>query len=287
MNNKAHEEYKKLFPDIRDDSLCDLRQAQLVMLRILQIIDHICEKYHIQYWLDGGTLLGAVRHQGFIPWDDDIDLGMLREDYNKFIAICDTELPSDLFLQTRNSDGYYNITVPLKIRDKNSLFVEDFENEDEKYHQGIFVDIFAYDFLPEKKLHRKFLKRLGKQLCKLIRAKVSPGKKYTSDFKYRALKNIFSLDKLQSWIEILIDRTNTNHNSLMGFGLDSSLKRIYFTEQFFPLNKVKFEGYEFSSPKDVDYYLSSTYGDYMKLPPENQQSPKHSSTIIPNLERDN
>ncbi len=274
------ENYDKLFPDIRDDTQSKLRQAQMVMLRILKIVDHICRKHDIEYWLDGGTLLGAVRHKGFIPWDDDIDIGMMRDHYDKFIKVCHHELPEYIFLQTRQSDGYYNITIPLKLRDTKSLFVEVFEEKNEKYHQGIFVDIFPYDFLPDNKFKRKFIKTFIKKLCKIQRAILTPHKTYTSDTQYKILKHFFNLETLDNWISNAIKNTNKKYNNIIGFGLESSLTRIYRQKEFYPLTELEFENCKFLSPKNYDYYLKSTYGDYMKLPHKKGQEPKHSTTII-------
>ncbi|VAW51121.1 hypothetical protein MNBD_GAMMA05-990 [hydrothermal vent metagenome] len=279
------DDYGVTFPDNRkQDKDKDLiRQAQLIMLRMLKVVNHLCNKHDINYWLDGGTLLGAVRHKGFIPWDDDIDLAMMRDDYNRFIEIAKDELPDDMFLQTRSSDGYYNITAQAKIRDTKSLFIEKFElkNKNKNVHSGIFVDIFIYDHLPEEKTKRKLFKYLGKKLCKLQRTKLAPERKYTSDLQYKILHNLFTLKILNHWIDALIKKTNRTNRKIIGFGLDSSLKRIYLKESFFPLSEVEFEDSTFPSPKDQDYYLKTTYGDYMKLPPLDQQQPKHASTLIP------
>ncbi len=277
--------YDELFPDMRDSLSNNLKQAQIVMLRILKVIDHICKKHNIEYWLDGGTLLGAVRHKGFIPWDDDIDLGMMRDDYNKFIKISKQELPEDMFLQTRESDSYYNITVPLKIRDTKSLFVEEFETIEENYNQGIYVDIFSYDFLPKNAIKRKLLKRTIKKISKIIRAKLTPNKTYTNDLLYKTLKYFFSLKMLQKLVDNAIVKTNKNNHEIIGFGLDSSLTRNYIAKEFYPLIRLEFEGCKFLAPNNYDYYLKTTYGDYMKLPPKDKQKPKHSIALIPNIKR--
>ena len=105
-------DYYDLFPDNRADADTPLRQAQLVMLRMLKIIDYICRKHNLSYWVCSGTLLGAVRHKGFIPWDDDLDICMIREDYEKFTQIAPLEFPKDIMLQTRESDPNYDY-LPL------------------------------------------------------------------------------------------------------------------------------------------------------------------------------
>ena len=110
-----------------DDEYVDLglRDALKLMTEILKEVHKICEKHNIKYFLDAGTLIGAVRHKGFIPWDDDLDIGMLREDYRKFLEIAKKELPDNLFLQTFDSDENYDIyQVPCKIRYNNTLFIQ-------------------------------------------------------------------------------------------------------------------------------------------------------------------
>ena len=107
-----------------------LRNAQLKMVEILEAIDNICQKHDIKYWLCYGTLLGAVRHKGFIPWDDDCDICMMREDYEKFSKYAN-ELPSNLFLQTNETDSNYSKKI-IKIRMNNTKLVESDESENEK-----------------------------------------------------------------------------------------------------------------------------------------------------------
>ena len=92
------------FPDNRLTGDTSLRQIQLVMLRLLKIFDKICQEYNLTYWVDAGTLLGAIRHKGFIPWDDDLDVIMPYEDYLKFLKLPATVFPDDVFLQTENTD---------------------------------------------------------------------------------------------------------------------------------------------------------------------------------------
>ena len=110
-------DFSKLYPDNRQEGETVLRQAQLVMLRMLKIIDYICRKHDISYWMCSGTLLGAVRHKGFIPWDDDLDICMIREDYERFVEIAVNEFPEDMMLQTRETDPHYhNLPLPYLVR---------------------------------------------------------------------------------------------------------------------------------------------------------------------------
>lgn len=119
----------------------NLRTCQLKQLAILEEVDRICRKHKINYWLDGGTLLGAVRHGGFIPWDDDIDLGMLLPDLQRFIKIAPGELSESLFLQTPESDPLNKEPI-IKIRDLNSLYIEAGDTFDVHYEKGLFWTSF-------------------------------------------------------------------------------------------------------------------------------------------------
>ena len=120
--------------------LTQLRRAQLKQLTILEEIDRICRKHSIRYWLDGGSLLGAVRHGGFIPWDDDIDIAMPLEDMQRFVEIAPKELREGLRLQTPETEDTREPIV--KVRDLNSFYVEGNEDFSLNYSKGLFVDIF-------------------------------------------------------------------------------------------------------------------------------------------------
>ncbi|ENG1228204.1 LicD family protein, partial [Salmonella enterica subsp. enterica] len=167
-----------------------LRAAQLKMLVILDEIDRICRLNNIDYWLDAGTLLGAKRHGGFIPWDDDIDICMKREDYNKFISVCNIHLDkNNFFLQTAYSDKYYvDYNTPCKVRMNKTKIIEKNEMQynyyDMRSHHGLFVDIFPYDKYSSNVYIRKYIERFMAQLFKI--------KVISSYSKLPFLKNIMT-----------------------------------------------------------------------------------------------
>jgi len=141
------------FPkDIREEKENTQDQVHSVVLRILKIVKQICKKHNISFWLEYGTLLGCIRHKGFIPWDHEADIGMLRTDYNKFLKIVKEELPEDLFFQTKESDPLYSsyYIIESKIRDRYSEYIED--RGKYLWHNGIQVDIFVYDLDIERTL---------------------------------------------------------------------------------------------------------------------------------------
>ena len=127
------------FPDNRLTGETPLRQLQLIALRLLKIFDQICQDNNLSYWLDAGTLLGAVRHNGFIPWDDDLDVMMPYEDYIKFCNLPSSAFPEDVFLQTQQTDTDY-ICPWVKLRDKFSHIDE--AGGPYPYSQAVFIDIF-------------------------------------------------------------------------------------------------------------------------------------------------
>lgn len=284
-------DYYDLFPDNRADADTPLRQAQLVMLRMLKIIDYICRKHNLSYWVCSGTLLGAVRHKGFIPWDDDLDICMIREDYEKFTQIAPLEFPKDIMLQTRESDPNYDyLPLPCKIRDLNSLIIsEGLENV--KYNQGLFIDIFPVDRyhiggLVQKK--EKLLKTYFRFITKCLDAKLG---------KDRSIKNFiisyfnplfhFLTESYLHRIKSLIQLNNKAliHNQcLIGHVFDTPWRRYFKYSDIYPLQDILFEDTQVMAPNNIKAYLTELYGEsYMTPPPENQRIQKHAVILKPIL----
>jgi phosphorylcholine metabolism protein LicD len=135
-----------LFADRREAGETTLRQCQLVLIRMLNILDHICRRHGLSYWMTAGTLIGALRHEGMIPWDCDIDVGMTEEDYQAFAAVS-AELPPDIFFQTSETDRAYprDEAIAAKLRDRYSNYVEwQSRNPQAKWHNGLQLDILLY-----------------------------------------------------------------------------------------------------------------------------------------------
>lgn len=269
-----------------------IRDVQLVALNLLKIVDKICRNNNIEYFLDGGTLLGAVRYGKFIPWDDDIDIGMTRENYEKFITISKKELPKDLFLQNlQTTDKAKNTWTQIKDRNsKLEIFGGDMQ------HPGIYLDIFPYDYYSENRIKR-FKELFLKKLYIKVYAINSPFKKpllYKKNLKKNLLKLIVKIiafpfaiynNKLiyKKNLKTRFKRINNlknNPNKILGYGTDIlNFDNIWNKDIIYPLKEIKFEDSLFFAPKNTDKYLSILYGaNYMTPPPEDERH-RHSLNI--------
>lgn len=259
----------------------ELRTCQLKEFRMLSCFADICEKNNLTYWLDYGTLLGAVRHKGFIPWDDDLDVCMPSHDLKKFIEIAQSELPSDIFLQTKKTDPSYPYLF-AKLRDDNSLFIYPYDEMMKPYHKGIWIDIFeavTYPALPIKviKFFCRNIYRSGSIFW--IRGKYSLYTPFRIVLAF--MRYVISLSIWKVLTCIFPKGKNVGEPiKSNGFILVHDIKNIY------PLSTVSFEGKEFSAPKNVDAYLKNIYGDYMTLPPVDKRR-VHAVYINTNLNRKN
>jgi len=241
-----------------------LKKAQMIMLDILTEVDIICQKHNIKYWLDSGTLLGAVRHKGFIPWDDDLDISMLLEDYEKFCKIAPNELKDGLFLQTKKTDPSFPYDI-AKIRSDKGIIIEKHEaNKKVKYNQGIFIDI-----IPVIKISNSILINFYYKIIFFLIKILS----------YKYLNN----EKIRERIITYIDRfNNSNGTKIIRSGKFPSSLLYVDINILFPLKKIEFCDKTFYAPNNVDLYLKCLYGnDYMQLPAKEQQK-AHALEIIIN-----
>lgn len=282
---------EKIIEDRRNEVDNPLRQAQLVMLRLLRIVDYICRENDLRYWLDSGTLLGAVRHNGFIPWDDDIDICMPRDDYEKFIKSFINHSFNSVKLELRTSDKYSRLNPnPCKIRDQWSVYIEPGSNNKSE-NLGIFLDIFPYD-----KYHSNGLISYCEKFIKntyLIIVKLKESVFYSEQSRSRSVLAKFN----GIWVLLfrtylcvtkpLIKRSKkiSDFDSLWGFGYDVPFCWFFNERDIFPLKEVVFENYKFYAPNDCHRYLSRFYGNsFMELPPEEKRK-SHAIKIIPDIRK--
>ncbi len=270
-----------------------IRKVQEMQFNILLEVDRICRKHNIDYQLFAGSLLGAIRHGGFIPWDDDIDIVMKREDYEKLYVVAKSELGEDYFLQDpyTQKDTYHVFT---KVRKNNTLFIEK-GTKKSRMHQGIFIDVFPMDNVPEsKKKQKKQIKRLSFLfLLRIIKTRelVLENNSFAKKIlKILAFIIIFPFTIFTPLNKIILkinaesskyNKDSTEFLTLMALGLkyNKYYKFIYSQDDYHETIDVEFNGSYFKAPKNYDQILRRMYGEYMTLPPIEQRIGSHGVII--------
>lgn len=251
-----------------------LAKIRPLFLEMLIEIDHICRKNDIKYSLDSGTLIGAVRHGGFIPWDDDVDITMLRSEYEKFVTACKTDLDKrKFFLQDFQSDSEYRWGYP-KLRYNNTAFIRKGQ-EHGKWHQGIFVDIFVYDGVPDN----YFLRRLHLFASYCVRKGLYSviGQASSANIFLRGWYKLLYMAPRDFWTKALdgiIALSNRKKYKLarhLTYPYRQEAKYGMPRECFDEFTEIEFEGHKFMCYKEYDKFLTAMYGDYMTLPPEEER----------------
>ena len=256
-----------------------LRKLQLTELRCLDEVKRICELHDIKYFLIAGTLIGAIRHKGFIPWDDDIDIGMMRSDYEKFIEACKTDLDKEhFFLQTPYTEKDSGDFELARIRLNNTKFIESYR-KDLNIHHGIFVEVFPYDDLPESPLHCLFYSDSFRILKKAV------GLRMGYHYKAKNLLNRFiiyfvsfctrinSLEKMKTKLNnyhLKYQNPDSEYVFLIAGGTSYKEER-HLRKTVTELTTTEFEGKQYPIPKNYHDFLTEQYGDYMTPPPKEKQ----------------
>lgn len=259
----------------KQDELLKLKKAEL---DILTEIDKICRKHDIQYFVAYGTLLGAVRHGGFIPWDDDIDIGMLRDDYERFLAVSQNELPSKYMLQHYTTEAS-TPTYFAKVRNKNTLFCEKYA-ESIPMCKGIYVDIFPFDKVSDSSRENKWISFVSLFLHEIYIAKsvsvIADPDPSTQTRFFSSLRKISHLlvkpipkSKAYHWLDTYLRKRNNSSSSMISYC--GKISGSFPENKVFPLKSLPFESLIVPVPCDTDYVLKKEYGDYMQLPPEEKR----------------
>lgn len=254
----------------------NLEEIKNIELNLLKEFDLFCKQNNLTYFLCGGTLLGAIRHKGFIPWDDDIDVYMPRPDYEKFKSLTkEKPVKENIFTYTYDFSEHKTIYPFMKLIDTNTLVIEKYVTGKKT---GIWIDIFPIDGLSsDNKLNEKLYKKntFYKRVFRFCTNKAS----YTTNVVKKVLliltKPFFKCVNL-TWLCKKFDKTAQTYDyntaekagvTIWGYGS----KEIMIKKELFPVLKIEFENGKFNAPSNYDYYLSHLYGDYMQLPPEEKR----------------
>lgn len=261
-----------------------MNELQQVQLSILQEMDRVCRKNGIRYFLFSGTLLGAVRHKGFIPWDDDIDVVLLRDEYERFVNLPQEEFGPNFFLQTNDSDPEY-LNVYAKLRRSDTTYVESYMDH-KRINHGVFIDVFPMDGVPSN----RWLQAIFWYPISVLG--------YTASLK--AFKKepkphlIFPFMLFKMLSPVGGGTLMRAYGRLMGmFSIQRARKVGFLTHAGFPLRHVvyekawfdrvvelEYEGLRFPAPGEHHKVLTQLFGDYMSPPPEDKRVSHHGATLI-------
>lgn len=257
-------------------------QLHRLQLEIAGEIRKICIANDIKYFIIAGTLLGAVRHKGFIPWDDDMDIGMLRPDYDRFLSAAAKELPSDLFLQTWHTDKGFGLPI-AKVRKQGTRIVERI-SENASHHKGIFIDIFPFDEKPASALHQAKQNAIT-YICKRIvlsrlNYTVGAEKSFLKNFLLASLTKSTAFladDRLIKLLEREMRRYNVSGRSdVVTIGGSYGYKRETLKRKWVDsLKDIEFEAEQWPAFELWPEYLEHMYGNYMQLPPVEERGKRH------------
>ena len=250
----------------RDDDL--MKKIHEKALEILIVFDSVCKKLGLKYSISSGTLLGAVRHKGFIPWDDDIDVSMPREDYEKFLKQAQQHLPEEYFLEHFTTEKYC-INTFAKLKNSNTTWIERGVDTKHDINLGMYIDIFPIDTIKSseqiKKLSKKvkFYRWLRKSYFLNLKNK-SFIHKISKIFIFYPLARIIGLQRINRKEDKLLQSFGKGEYTTADMSARNNCVPYKIFEEF---TTLEFEGKQFSAIKDYDTYLSTFYGDYMELPP--------------------
>lgn len=250
-----------------------LKGMQSCQLQILKELDKVCRKNNIPYYLAFGTALGAVRHKGFIPWDDDIDVYMRVEDVRK-LTLHQKDFPPNLFIQTRESDSEYGLLI-ARIRDSNTTLIEA-DHVERDINHGVYIDIYPLFYCPENDFKMKIV-IVASLLCRLFAFNAPPAHKgpiyrFISKALLYLMPTSFKKRITDILYQYLISRPKSKYLSNIP---DVSLGKRNMDNWFREPSVGDFEGEKVPLPTMIEDYLIYEFGDYMKLPPIEKREIHH------------
>ena len=266
----------------------DMEKMKLLQLELFKEFIRVCTILNLHYYCVGGTLLGAIRHSGFIPWDDDIDVAMPREDYDIFCAKAQPFLRENIFLQTEQSDPQYPFNF-AKLRDKNTTFIET-SVSDLKINHGIYIDIFPLDGLPSNRIKSDWERIKSKLLFWRISDVFLPPER-DDRIKKLAKKIVVKLSLILTGLHSVQETVKVRGRQIKKYSFQNSniitnYCGAWGKKEIFPKEWLgngvcsEFEGLTVIVPERYDLYLEQLYGDYMKYPPLEKQVSHHYCKVI-------
>lgn len=253
-------------------------------LKILKEYLKICKKHKLKYYIIGGTFLGAVRHKGFIPWDDDMDIAMPRKDFDKFLKIANADLPKNMKLITFENDENYRYYLP-RIVDLNTKIIEK-RYENTNITSNIFIDIFPIDGTPNNFILRKlyYLRILFNRMLVSYYYidTIDPSRKrklyeqiLIGIAKIIPTKKIINPNKVLNKIDNMLRKYKIEKSKYIGTIMGAYRTREIVPKEYFGIpSEYEFEGQKLTGPEMYDEYLTHMYGDYMKIP-DNKNENRH------------
>lgn len=249
-----------------------MKKVWTVQMDMLCELDRICKKYGLTYYADSGTLIGAIRHKGFIPWDDDIDIAMMRSDFQKLLKVANKELKTPLFLQSVYSDQNY-VRALARMRNSETTAI-DKADLDKPFNHGIFIDIFPLDNVPENKIIRKIWCKKIRIIRRLLRNwayyGISEKKSLSKRMFSKLLRDIvekIGYKRVYRYLEKTcgaFNKKRTKYVSYVSYSYGKQ-KHIWRRSLFDKSHKVPFEFIEINVPDGYDERLRVEYGEYMVL----------------------
>ena len=256
----------------------NIRDLQLKSVGLLAALDQVCREHGLRYYMVYGTLLGAVREGGFIPWDDDMDVGLLREDYDVLMQHADEWLPAPYRIVNHRNDPDYPKYF-AKIEDTSTTLIE---NRALGYVGGIYMDVFAFDAVPDNALLR-FLHYHRFNLCKRLLYLM-----YRNPYKHghgvsswmpRLAQWLFKKEQVHRWTQRAAQAWNGHTHCSMTTTYDDGL-RVFPRSIFGQPQRMKFESIEANAPEDSHEFLLRMYGDNYMTPPPLEQRTSHSHDYL-------
>lgn len=267
-----------------------IREIQLEQLISLKEFDRICKKYELRYWMMYGSLIGTVRHHGFIPWDEDLDVGMMREDYEKLCAVPKTEWGNGtLFCSAKSDDIRHDVLQGRVYREKSHIQcyrdVERWQNPADRksWSTSLMLDVFIFDHVPDdeamrKRMYRRTMSHGYHDMYRDVKLRANPNR---DTLRKRviargrivygaAMRALYKRPWAEIWNRHEKMVVNGPHGSKIGT-FSTSDPFVYEENDYFPLETMTFEDMQVPVPKCWDRMLRDFYGDYMQYPPEDER----------------